>query len=105
MEPTTTIVTLHQDDRRVIGSHPYLDIGLAILKINNITEDNFDISSTIKWDIVSSTGCSVERQISCEVNLLPGNIYLVVPCTTGGKFLQQQRYNDFYYFMSSQFEL
>lgn len=77
----------------MIGSQPYLDIGVAILKINNITnEEKDDLSSELKWDIIYSTGCSVERQVSCEVNLLPGNFYLVVPCTTGGKFLQQQKY-------------
>lgn len=31
-EPTLAIVALHQDDRRVLGAQPYLDIGIAILR-------------------------------------------------------------------------
>lgn len=93
-EPTHAIFTIHQDDRRVIGTQPYLDIGIAILEINQVHEDNPKISSNQKWKTIASTGCSVERQISCEVNLEPNRFYLIVPCTTGGKFFQQQQSSE-----------
>lgn len=31
-EPTLACVALHQDDRRVLGAQPYLDLGVTILR-------------------------------------------------------------------------
>jgi len=37
------------------------------------------------------SGCTVERQATCEVDLFPGEKYIVVPCTTTAKFMQQAK--------------
>jgi hypothetical protein len=97
-EPTKAVVTLHQDDRRVLGAQPYLDIGLTVLRETGTVQEELRLTllsslsgSQPKWEVVRATGCTVERQVNCEVTLQPGENYLFVPCTTGGKFLQQSR--------------
>lgn len=76
------VVAIHQDDRRVKGARPYIDIGVTVLRVTG--------PST--WELVGATGCSVERQMEVDVHLEPGEEYLIVPCTTGAKFRQQDKY-------------
>jgi hypothetical protein len=75
------VVAIHQDDRRMKGARPYIDFGVSVLRV----------TGPESWELVGATGCSVERQLEVDVDLEPGEEYLIVPCTTGAKFMQQDR--------------
>lgn len=76
-EPGKFFLSVHQHDRRVIGSKPLFDFGVTVLKPikNAFYEDDFEL--------VVSTGNSVERQIQCEIDDLQPGEYWIVPTSTG----------------------
>lgn len=61
------------------------------------------VSGEGKWELVGGTGCTVERQAECDVDLLPDEEYVIIPCTTGAKFRQQDGYvvSSFFFFVVS----
>jgi len=77
-ESCSAVFTIHQTDRRVVGAQPYIDIGITVLREVGCGD----------YQLVGSSGCTVERQAFCTANLLRGEKYVIVPCTTGAKFLQ-----------------
>jgi len=84
---TMAVFTVHQADKRTIGSPEYIDIGLTILKI----VDNGP-GEKETYEHVGSAGCKVERENAVEVPMLHANTtYLVVAVTTGGCLREQHR--------------
>jgi calpain-15 len=74
-ETCDLFASVHQPDQRIIGSLPYIDVGVVILQSTGV--------GTFRH--VSSSGTSVERQNQFEAkNLVPGE-YIVIPTSTGSK--------------------
>ena len=69
-------VSIHQKDTRCVGSGPYVDIGVTVLRLN--AADN-------KYELVASTGNSADRQNQTESMCLEPGQYLVIPTSTGCK--------------------
>lgn len=70
--------SVHQKDRRVLTSVGYFDFGVSVLKL---TADG-------KFDLVTATGNTAERQVQCHVHHLVRGDYWVVPTSTGTKLKQ-----------------
>jgi calpain-15 len=80
-EQTTLHLGVHQEDERCLTAKPYLDVGLTLLKAT--AEGGGD--SEHAYELITSSGCSVERQNQISQDLSPGE-YLLVPITSGCKF-------------------
>lgn len=76
---TNIFFGIHQPDKRVLDSKPYIDIGISVLKAT---------SDPQKFELVASTGNSVERQHQVEVPSLPAGEYYIVPTSCGTKLRQ-----------------
>ena len=94
-------ITIHQKDKRIIDSLPYIDIGVTILQELTIEEQsNIHNSSDIhnpsdiqypsrKYRYIGSSGNSINRQNQLFIqNLKIGNKYLIIPTSTGCKMKQ-----------------
>jgi calpain-15 len=77
-DDTELYASVHQRDKRIIGSMNNIDVGIAILKV---TPEG-------KYDYVNATGNSVERQNQLESKGLKAGQYIVIPTSTGGKIQQ-----------------
>lgn len=71
--------SIHQPDKRCLDSKPYIDIGITILKAT---------SDPQKFELVASSGNTVERQNQIEVKALQAGEYYVVPTSCGTKLQQ-----------------
>ena len=74
-QTTDLYASVHQKDRRIIGSLPYMDVGVSILQ---------QLPSG-KYRHVASSGTAVERQNQFEASSLAPGEYLVIPVSTGCK--------------------
>ncbi len=70
------IVSVHQKDKRCIGSLPYLDFGVTILQATGVSG---------KYRYIASSGNSVERQNQVEISNLDAGDYILIPTSTGCK--------------------
>jgi hypothetical protein len=68
--------TVHQPDKRRIGTAAYFDIGVTILK---------ETAATGQYHFIASSGNSVDRQNQLEIfpGTLSSGTYLVIPTSTG----------------------
>jgi hypothetical protein len=68
--------TVHQPDKRRIGTPTYFDIGVTILK---------ETAAAGQYQFIASSGNSVERQNQLEVfpGVLSSGTYLIIPTSTG----------------------
>jgi Calpain family cysteine protease len=68
-------VTVHQPDKRRIGTPDYFDIGVAVLRFVKEGE----------YELVSFKACEVKRQQQLDVSpgVLSAGSYLIVPMSTG----------------------
>lgn len=75
VEKTKMIVSLHQEDERVVGvtvNRPYIDVSLVILK--RLPNNNVELFDYVDFKF--------ERQIHLEIELETGS-YIILPRTTG----------------------
>jgi len=70
------IFSIHQQDYRIIGNKTYIDIGVTVLKL---TSDG-------SYNLVVSSGISVDRQNQTAQVTLDSGEYIVVPVSTGCHF-------------------
>ena len=84
-------VSVHQKDTRCVGSGPYVDIGVTVLKFNDATQ---------KYDLIGSTGNSSDRQNQTESMCLEPGQYLVLPTSTGCKLRLVRSVIQFYFLRS-----
>jgi hypothetical protein len=80
-EPTTLHLGVHQEDERCLTAKPYLDVGLTLLRAT----DEAAAGKEHAYELITSSGCSVERQNQISQKLEAGE-YLLVPITSGCKF-------------------
>ena len=75
-------ITVHQQDKRAIGSPLYYDFGVTVLQE----------TGKGKFDYLKGTGNTVERQQQLEIRLgsMPAGNYLIVPTSTGCKVEQEK---------------
>lgn len=73
------IVSVHQKDKRCLGSKPYIDIGVTILQRTARMES---------FKYIASSGNSMERQNQLDVTNLPVGEYVIIPTSTGAKMEQ-----------------
>jgi hypothetical protein len=70
--------SVHQKDRRVVDSPGYFDFGVTVLK--PLENDDFEL--------VVSSGNSMERQLQCQIHVLKPGYYWVIPTSSGTKMAQ-----------------
>jgi hypothetical protein len=81
---TMAVFAVHQANARALGSRPYIDIGMTLLKLKG------GEGMEAEFEYVAAVGCTVDHKIQMEVPLLEaGCEYLIVPLTTGGKLHEQ----------------
>lgn len=73
------VATVHQQDTRIEGALPYIDIGVSILKADP-TYGTFTL-------VAGSGNCTDRQHGTEEITLEPGK-YLVIPTTSGAKLKQ-----------------
>ena len=71
-------VSVHQKDKRVLGSVGYFDFGVTILKRVDLDGDGKP-----NFLFIESSGNSSERQLQTEVANLDVGEYWIVPTSTG----------------------
>jgi len=71
--------SIHQPDKRCLNAKPYIDIGISVLKAT---------SDPQKFDLVASSGNSVERQNQVDIGELSAGEYYIVPTSSGTKLHQ-----------------
>jgi calpain-15 len=74
--------SLHQKDERIAGQEKYIDIGIAVMKLD----------SSGRSELVNATANAVERQVQLKLVLSPGN-YVVVPTSSGCRFQNHLSYS------------
>jgi Ca2+-binding EF-hand superfamily protein len=73
------VATVHQQDTRIEGALPYIDLGVSILKA-----DPTDGTYTL---VAGSGNCTDRQHGTEEITLEPGK-YLIIPTTSGAKLKQ-----------------
>ena len=74
-------ITLHQTDCNVLGSEPYIDFGLTVLKQKS--------DSSGEFEFVDSTLHVVERDCTLELKIKEPGCYYIIPTSTGVKFVNR----------------
>ena len=63
-------VSIHQQDKRIIGKPKYMDLGVTILK---------SASDGFGYEFVNSCGNGISRQNQLDIASLPNGKYLIIP--------------------------
>jgi len=74
-ERTRVYIGLHQEDERIFGvsaKRPNLDLGLLVLE-----------QKAGHLRCIKRKECTTDRQIELEIELKPGQTYLLLPCSSG----------------------
>eukprot|EP00597_Dinobryon_sp_UTEXLB2267_P014099 CAMPEP_0170121530 /NCGR_PEP_ID=MMETSP0020_2-20130122/15957_1 /TAXON_ID=98059 /ORGANISM="Dinobryon sp., Strain UTEXLB2267" /LENGTH=848 /DNA_ID=CAMNT_0010351931 /DNA_START=146 /DNA_END=2692 /DNA_ORIENTATION=- len=76
--PRELFVSIHQQDKRIIGTPRYMDLGVTVLKATGPQQ----------FEFVASCGNGISRQNQLDVSSLPAGSYLLVPTSACCKMEQ-----------------